>query len=99
MATPAINPMCATPCTALPDFGFVCWSMPVQIFAIIRYCSQLVSVDMKQRIGESHIAVLMMVAVGLSVSGDMNDLRAAAMVRKSGSQTVGQILASVQQAF
>ena len=75
IAVPAFDAMRTAPCTAFPDFGFTRRAMALQVLAIVGDHSGIVALDLMKRIGERHVALLVMMAVGLPVCGDMNDLR------------------------
>src|ERR1700722_12911063 len=48
-------------------------------------------------VGESHFAIMVMMAVTLSVCRDVNELRPGPLVRKTTQQAVGESLAIVQK--
>ena len=50
--------------------------------------------DVFERVGQRHFAVVMMMAVGFAVGGDVHQLRPVAAVGKAAQQPVGEMLAA-----
>src|SRR5207237_4731422 len=94
---PPLDAMNAAPCRPLPDFCFMCRTMPLEVFTVVRQSGEIVAFNMMQRIGECHFALFVMVAVGLAVGCDMNNLRPGSRIRKRGLQTAGQVFSLFEQ--
>ena len=54
-----------------------CW-MFLQKLAIVRDRRQLVGLDVRQRIGQRHVTVLVVMPVGFAVGRDVHELRITA---------------------
>ena len=54
---------------------------------------QILGFDEVQGIGQPHIPVSLVVAVGFPVRGDMDELRVVSGIGKSARQTPGEVLA------
>ena len=99
IAFPAAHAMGAAPGRALDDFYFKLGRMIFQELAIVGDLRQLLAVDVVERIGQRHVAVAMMVAVRLSIGGDVDQLRTLTIDRKAAGETVGETLTIIQQTF
>ena len=73
--------------------------MALQIFAVVGEAGEVVGFDVVQGVGQCHVAVAVMVAVGLAVGGDVHQLGPVAVLGKCSGQTVGEILPTIQQAL
>src|SRR5258708_29461424 len=70
-----------------------------QELAVIGETCDLIRLNLVQRIGQGHVAVLVVMAVGLAVSGDVHELWSGALFRESAAQPLHEALAAVQKFF
>src|SRR5262249_54144200 len=96
---PTTDAVDTTPGALLMDLDFVSRRMLLEILAIVGQPPQLVALDVVQRVGQSHFAVPVMVAVGLAVGGNIDQLTPLASIAESAHQAIGQALAARQQTF
>ncbi len=70
-----------------------------QVLAVIGDVRQAPRFDVVQGIGQGHIAMGVMMAVGFAVSGDVHELWPAARVRETAYQPLGEVFAVGEQVF
>ena len=58
---------------------------------------ELLLVDVVERVGEGHVAVAVMVAVGLAVGGDVDELRMRAPFAERAEEAMREVLAAREQ--
>src|SRR2546422_8430290 len=92
IAVPPSQAMSTAPRRTLPDFGFHHRWMLLQVLGVVGKLRDVVALDMMQRIGESHLAIFMMMAVGFTVRCDVHNLRPLAFFGKCRSETGGEML-------
>ena len=68
-----------------------------QILAIIGDARELVAFDVIQRVGERHVAVRMVMAVGFAIGGDVHELGPGTAVVEAAEQAMGKTLTIQQQ--
>src|SRR5204862_7302784 len=86
VAVPALDTVCATPRRTFPDLCFLARWMTLEIFTVIREFREVVALDVMQRIGERHLAFLVMMAISLAIRRDVHNLRPWARVRECGCE-------------
>src|SRR5258708_1601989 len=99
IVAPAFYSVFATPGGIFRDLYFMGRGELFQELTVIREVGDVFRVDFVQRVGQGHVAVLVMMAVGLTVSGNVHELRPGALVRESAAQAFDKALATVQQFF
>src|SRR5260370_40111254 len=92
IALPACHPMHATPRALFDDFHFMRWRVLGKVFTVVGDTCQLVALNVVERIGEGHVAVGIMMTIGLAIGGDVNQLRPPAVVIEAAEQAVGKVL-------
>ena len=70
-----------------------------QELAVIGKAHGRISFNPVQGIGQRHIAMAMMVTIGLAISGNVHQLRPVATVREAALQPVRKFLSAVQELF
>jgi len=70
-----------------------------EVFTVIADTCQLVALNVVERIGEGHVAVGIMMTIGLAVGGDVNQLCPRAVVIEAAEQAVGKVLSVGEQFF
>src|SRR5271157_6215797 len=75
------------------------WRVVGKVFTVVGDSCQLVAFNVVERIGEGHVAVNMMMTIGLAVGGDVNQLRPRAVVMEAAEQAVGKVLSVAEQFF
>src|SRR5258708_38750746 len=93
IVAPAFYSVFATPGGIFRDLYFMCRGGLFQELTVIREGGDVFRVDFVQRVGQGHVAVLVMMAVGLTVRRKLHELRPAALVRASAARAVGKALA------
>src|SRR6267154_4993826 len=71
---PAANPVHTAPGTRFMNMHFMLGRVILEIFAIIRKTRELLRFDVLEGIGQSHLSMAMMVAVGFSVRSNIHEL-------------------------
>ena len=99
VGVPAAHAVRAAPGGVLEDLDFVGRRIDGEILAVVGEPGELVGLDVMQRVGQRHLALEMMMAVGLAVSGDVHELRPAAVLGEAADQPVGETFAIGEQAF
>ena len=99
VGVPAADAVRAAPGGVLDDLDFVGRRVDGEVLAVVGELRQLVGFDVMQRVGERHLALEMMVAVGLAVGGDVHELRPAAVLGEAADQAVGEAFAIGEQPF
>src|SRR5215469_15648444 len=96
IAFPSSNPVRAAPRTSLMNLYFLRRRMLGEIFAVVCQACQLVLLDVFESIGQGHVAVRMMMSVGLAVSSNMHELRRIALRIEPADQPSRKILPTEQ---
>src|SRR5580698_7975418 len=91
--------MNAAPGAVVEDFGNVIWRKQFQELSVIGQSDSFVVLDMVQRIGERHLAVMVVVAVAFAIGRDMHQLRPGTVIGKPRYQAIGKPPAIVEQSF
>ena len=99
IALPALHAMHAAPGALLDDFHFMRWRVLGKVFTVVGDICQLVALNVVERIGEGHVAVGMMMTIGLPVGGDVDQLRPRAVVIEAAEQAVGKVRSVDEQIF
>src|SRR5205823_3529356 len=68
-----------------------------QILAIVGNSGETLGPDVIQCVSQRHLSIAMVMPVCLAVRGNVNHLGPVAIIRKSVQQTVGKLLAIIQQ--
>ena len=93
---PALHAVDATPRRLLEDFRLVLRRMAVEVGGVVDQFDGWVGLEQRQAVGERHLAVGVVVAVGLAVRGDAYDLRPVAVVAERSHEPVAKGLAALQ---
>src|SRR3984885_5662747 len=91
--------MDTAPGTVIDDFGDVIWRKQFQKLSVIGQSGSFVALDVVQRIGKRHLAVVMVVAVAFTIGRNMHQLRPGTVIGESGYQTIRKTPAIVEQSF
>src|SRR5690606_38850036 len=70
---------------------------PGQKLPVVGEAGDALLLDVVQRVGQSHVGLAAVVAVGFAVGGDVDELGPGARVGKGRSQAIRQVLAAHQQ--
>ncbi len=97
VALPPAYAVAAAPGRSLDDLDLADRVVCSEERPIVRDPRQLALIDVVERVGECHVAVAMMVTVGLTVGGDVDELGPLAAVREGVEQPVCEVLAASQQ--
>src|SRR5881296_1024900 len=97
VAVPPLDAMRAAPCAAFPDFHLDRGAMTLEILAVVGHHSRIVGLDLMERIGQCHIALVVVMTVCFAIRGDVNKLRPRACVRECGCEAPRKVLAFLEQ--
>ncbi len=75
----------------------MCWRVQTKILTVICQLREVVTLNMMQCICEGHFALLVMVAVGLTIGGDVNDLGPRARIRERGQKPSSEVFSFFEQ--
>src|SRR3989338_320980 len=81
--SPALHSVRAAPRGVLHDLDLVGRRVFFQIFAVDGHPREIVGSDMMQAIGQAHFTETVMMAVGLAVGSDMDELGMVLVARKN----------------
>src|SRR5512146_2982489 len=70
-----------------------------QVLAVSSDVRQAARLDVFQRIGQRHIAMGVMMAIGFAVGGNVHELWPAARVGETAYKTLGEVFAVGEQVF
>ena len=93
---PAADAVGATPGSLLLDSNFLRRRMQSEVLAIIGQAGEFIFLNVLESVCKRHVAVRMMMTVGLAVSGNMHQLRRVAFGIEMTQQTSREILAAEQ---
>jgi hypothetical protein len=98
---PALDAVSATPGAVVDNFSLPAWWKALEELAVIGEGGVVVVLDPMHGVAERHLAVTVMVAVALAISGDVSKLRLIArLVRVMDiKQALGEIFAGVEKTF
>src|SRR5512133_754275 len=99
IAAPALNAVRTTPRGVIDDFDFVCGRMLFKIFAVVGELGEIVGLDVLHGIRERHLAVAMVMAVGLAICRDVHQLRPITSVGEATEDSLGEVLTIPQESF
>jgi hypothetical protein len=91
ITTPALNPMRTAPRGFLYNFYFMSGRMLLQVFAVVGDLRQIIGLNVAQDVGQCHIPEAVMVAIGLTVSGDMDKLGKRTCLGKGTDEPLGEL--------
>ena len=97
VAPPALHAMGAAPGRGLDDPDFVRRRVGLEKLGVVRQARPPGLLDGVKRVGERHVAVTVMVAVGLAVGGDVHELGALARVVEGPHEALGQVVAAREE--
>src|SRR5207302_3118049 len=89
---PTFDTVPATPGAIADDLGLMDRRMLLQEFSVVREAGDFAGFDVVQSEGESHIAVSPVMAVGLAIGGDVNQLGPGTRIRECSDKSVGETL-------
>ena len=96
VGAPTLHPVHAAPRGIVHDLSFVLGRKLLQEAAVVGQIHRLVRFQQAQRIGQRHVSVLVVVAIGFAVGGHVDQLRLGAVV-EAGLEPRGKVIAGVQQ--
>src|SRR5262245_65108105 len=96
---PAIDAVKTAPRGSFKNLHLMSRRMSFEVLAIVRKFCQLSGLDSVQGIGESHVAEAVVMAVTLTVRGDMDELRPVGFIVEGSAEPIGQLLAAGEQSF
>jgi hypothetical protein len=74
--------------------------MSFQVLAVIDDLSEFLRFDVIERVCQAHLAKAVMVTIGLTVGGDVNQFRPGPrLLRKGAQQPLSKLLAVVEKSF
>ncbi len=94
---PAAHPVGAAPGGVLDDLHLMVRRMGLQVLPVVGQPGEAVLLDVVEGVGEGHLAVAVMVAVGLAVGRDVHQPVVLRGRGHRGHQPVGEALAAHQQ--
>ena len=97
VGTPSRDSVRTAPRRVLVDLHFVRRGRQLEELSVVRQLCELVLFDVVERVGERHVALRMMMAVGLAVGRDVDELRPLARRGERAHEAIGQVLALVEQ--
>src|ERR1700732_4798326 len=68
-----------------------------QELSVVRDAGELVLVDVMQRVGESHVAVAVVMTICLAVGSDVDELGMGSGCRESADEAMSEVLAARQE--
>src|SRR6185312_13511103 len=68
-----------------------------QKLAVVGQVDLFVNINVVKRVSQGHIAVFVMMAVGLAVSGNVHQLRPSALAREAAFKALGKIFTAIEQ--
>src|ERR1035438_7664202 len=99
VSAPAPYAMHATPGSVFENLDDVLGGIARQKFGVVGDPGQTIGFDVAERVGERHIAVTVVMAVGFAICGDVGQLWPVALIVEGGQQTPGEVLPIVEQAL
>ena len=79
---PPLDPVGTAPGGVLDDLDEVRRAVLFELFPIVREAREIIGVDVIEGIRQGHVAMPVVVAIGLTVGGDMDQLRPRALLRE-----------------
>src|SRR3974390_3070019 len=92
ITAPALYAVDAAPGAVLEDLGLMCRRITRQELAVIGDLRQPLALNVIERIGQRHLAKVMMMPVTLTIGGDVQELRPVARIGESAEQAVRKML-------
>ncbi len=81
------------------DFNFVCGWILFQIFAVIGDLCQIIGLNIVKGESQRHIPEAVMVTIGLSISGNVDELSTSAFFREGVDKPMSKVITAVEQVF
>src|SRR5215471_3345223 len=97
IAAPALHSMRAAPGCVLNDLDFMRGGEVLQELSVIGKLDCRIGLNAVQRIGQRHVAMLVVVAIGFAIGGYVHQLRPVAFVGKSALDPRRELLSAIQQ--
>src|SRR6266481_8733486 len=96
---PPANAMHTAPGGVFDDMDFMARRELLQKLAIVGEARDTFGLDLLQRIGQGHLAILVMMSVSFAIGSDVDQLRPRAFCREPAPQAIHKVMAVVQQLF
>src|SRR5438309_1461677 len=91
---PALDTVRAAPGTVLMNLNFPLRQVQIQEFAVVGQADFWVFAALVQHVSQGHVAVSVMMAIGLAVRGNVNELGMFTIRVKSLQQALQKLLAT-----
>src|SRR5215831_15536808 len=99
VGVPAADAVGAAPGGVLDDLHLVRGRVYGEVLAVVGELGEFVGLDVMQSVGERHLSLVVVVAVGFAVGGDVHELFPPPAVRESADEALGEAFAVGKQAF
>ena len=97
VGAPACDAVWAAPRRVLVNLDLVSRWEVFEKLPVVRELREVILLDVVERVGERHVALRMMMPVGLAVRRDVNQLRPLACCGERADEAIGEVLALVKQ--
>src|SRR5574337_266487 len=97
VASPSLQPVGTAPRGTLHDLYLVGRRILLQVLAVVGEASEIIGLKVVEGIGQRHLPKPMMVAVGLAVGSDVDELGPGSRLGKGIYEATGQVFAFCEQ--